>query len=235
MLTRREMIVAVAGGAASLALTRLSLAGTRLDHSLPKLPYAYSALEPFIDEMTMTIHHTKHHQAYIDKLVAALKSDAPEWIDRPVEEVVAHCQELPESIRTTVRNNGGGHLNHTLFWTMMAPEGQNGSPNRGLSAAIDAAFGSDAEFRKQFAARALGQFGSGWAWLVLDGEKKLSVMGTPNQDNPVSSGLIPLLGIDVWEHAYYLKYQNKRADYVEAWFRVANWNRVNELFSAASE
>lgn len=233
MLTRRAMLLSVAGSAATLALARFSLAGVRLGHELPALPYGYDALEPFIDAQTMTIHHTKHHQAYIDKLVAALKSDAPEWLDRPVEQTVAEYASLPESIRTAVRNNGGGHFNHTLFWTMMAPEGKTGTPGKELSAAIDASFGNFEEFQKQFTAKAMGQFGSGWAWLVLDKDHKLQVTGTPNQDNPVSSGQIPLLGIDVWEHAYYLKYQNKRADYVAAWFKVANWNRVNELFAAA--
>ncbi len=233
MITRRNMLLAVAGTASTLALTRFSLAGTRMDYSLPDLPYGYDALEPFIDQQTMMIHHDKHHAGYVKKLNDALQGEAAGWLEKPVEEVVANYTQLPESIQTAVRNNGGGHLNHTLFWTMMAPEGKGGAPSDEVSGAIDSAFGGMDEFKKKFAATATGQFGSGWGWLVMDSNQKLAVVGTPNQDNPVSSGHVPLLGIDVWEHAYYLKYQNKRADYVEAWFNVVNWNRVNELFAAA--
>jgi Fe-Mn family superoxide dismutase len=207
MFSRREWLMGTAGGAATLALARFSLAGFRVDMELPKLPYAYDALEPHIDAQTMTIHHTKHHQGYVDKLNAALKEAPAEWQNKPIEEIVAGYQKLPESIQTTVRNNGGGHYNHSLFWTMMAPPGQGGKPSSDLQAAMDQALGADG-FQKAFSAKATGQFGSGWAWLVW-------------------------LGIDVWEHAYYLKYQNRRADYVTAWFNVINWNRVNELFAAA--
>lgn len=233
MITRRGMMCGVAAGGLTLALARFSLAGNRLDFSLPELPYAADALEPFIDAETMSIHHGRHHKAYVDNLVKALTAEAPDWLNKPIEEVVVNYQQLPESIRTAVRNNGGGHYNHSLFWTMMAPAGHTGSPSDELQRAIEAAFENMDEFKKVFAAKAVGQFGSGWGWLVLNRDKKLSLVGTPNQDNPVTDGLIPLLGIDVWEHAYYLKYQNKRADYIQAWFNVINWNRVNELYSAA--
>jgi superoxide dismutase, Fe-Mn family len=235
MITRRGMMAGVAAGGATLALAKFSLAGATLDFSLPKLPYAVDALEPHIDAQTMTIHHTRHHQAYIDKLTAALKEGAPEWLNKPIEEIVANYKTFPESIRAAVRNHGGGHYNHSLFWTMMAPAKDAGKPSDGVGKAIDGSFKSMDEFKKAFAAKAAGQFGSGWAWLVMDKAKKLSVVGTANQDNPISDGLVPLLGIDVWEHAYYLKYQNKRADYIQAWFNVINWNRVNELFDAANK
>lgn len=228
---RRDWLLGTAGATATLALARFSLAELRLDFSLPKLPYAYDALEPHIDAQTMTIHHDKHHQAYLDKLTAALK-DAPDWLNKPIEEVVVQYKQLPEAIQTAVRNNGGGHYNHSLFWTMMAPAGQGGAPSKELQTALDQAFGNQDEFRKAFTAKATGQFGSGWAWLVLGKDKKLAVTSTANQDNPLTDGALPLLGIDVWEHAYYLKYQNRRPDYVNAWFNVINWNRVNELFNA---
>ena len=233
MITRRDWMIGTVGGAATLALARFSLAGERLDLTLPKLPYAYDALEPHLDAQTMTIHHTKHHQAYIDKLVAALKEGAPEWLNKPVEEIVAGYKTLPESIQTAVRNHGGGHFNHSLFWTMMAPAGSGGSPSPEVQAGLEQAFGNLDGFQKAFAAKATGQFGSGWAWLVLGKDKKLAVTSTANQDNPVSDGMVPLLGIDVWEHAYYLKYQNRRPEYVTAWMKVVNWNRVNELYAAA--
>jgi Fe-Mn family superoxide dismutase len=235
MLNRRTMMLSVAGAAATLALTRFSLAGTRLELTLPELPYGYDALEPFIDAQTMTIHHNKHHAGYVAKLIAALKDGAPEWLEKPVEEIVANYKSLPESVQTAVRNNGGGHFNHTLFWSMMAPEGDGGTPSDELSKAIDVSFGDMDKMKEKFASTAGGQFGSGWGWLTLGNKGKLAIVGTANQDNPVNEGMVPLLGVDVWEHAYYLKYQNKRADYIAAWFNVVNWNRVNELFAAAGK
>jgi Fe-Mn family superoxide dismutase len=232
MLSRREMLISTAGGALALSLARFSLAGQPLDLTLPALPYAYDALEPHIDAQTMEIHHTKHHQAYIDKLKAALEAEAPDWLDKPVVDMVAKWEKFPEGIRSAVRNHGGGHYNHSLFWTMMAPAGQGGEPGAGLTTALGDGLGGMEGFKKELTAKATGQFGSGWAWLVCDTDGKLSVVGTPNQDNPVTNGLVPLLGIDVWEHAYYLRYQNKRPAYIEAWLNVVNWNRVNELYAA---
>ncbi len=233
MITRRTLLAGMAAGGATLALARFSLAGVKVDLTLPELPYAYDALEPHIDSETMTIHHGKHHQGYVNNLNNALKQSAPEWLTKPIEEIVANYTQLPEAIQTAVRNNGGGHFNHFLFWSMMAPAGKTGKPSTELMKAIESSFGSMEEFKKTFSAKSVGQFGSGWGWLVLDADRKLAVTSTANQDNPVSHGQIPLLGVDVWEHAYYLKYQNKRADYVTAWFNVVNWNRVNELFAAA--
>ncbi len=233
MITRRNMMVGVAAGGATLALAKFSLAGVRVDMTLPELPYGYDALEPHIDSETMKIHHDKHHAGYVAKLNAALNDSAPDWQKKPIEEIVANYKELPEAIQTAVRNNGGGHFNHSLFWTMMAPAGKTGKPSDAVTKAINDGFGSMDEFKKQFTAKAAGQFGSGWGWLVMDANRKFSCVGTANQDNPVNNGLVPLLGIDVWEHAYYLKYQNKRADYITAWFNVVNWNRVNELFVSA--
>jgi Fe-Mn family superoxide dismutase len=180
----------------------------------------------------MTIHHDRHHQAYVTNLNAAL-AGAPDWAARPIEDIVRNIATVPEAIRTAVRNNGGGHLNHTWFWRMMAKPGTGGAPSAELSAAIDASFGNMDGFKKAFAARALGQFGSGWAWLVVGGAdgKPLGVSSTPNQDSPLMEGKHTLLGVDVWEHAYYLKYRNVRAKYVEAWFQVVNWNYVNEQYA----
>jgi Fe-Mn family superoxide dismutase len=198
---------------------------------LPALPYAYDALEPYVDAQTMTIHHTKHHQAYTTNLNAALDKH-PEWHKRSIEDIVANLADVPEDIRTAVRNNGGGFYNHNLFWAWMAP-GAGGAPTGAIAAAIDAAFGDFASFKEKFSNAAKGQFGSGWAWLVVNAQGSLEVVGTANQDNPLTQGKKPVLGLDVWEHAYYLKYQNRRPDYVEAFFSVINWARVNELFAAA--
>jgi superoxide dismutase, Fe-Mn family len=203
---------------------------SNMAYSLPDLPYAYDALEPTIDKATMEFHHDKHHQTYVDKVNGAL--EGTEWADKPIEEVVKNLSSIPEDKRTPVRNNGGGHLNHTMFWENMAP-GAGGAPSGDLAAAIDSAFGSFDEFKKKFEAAGAGQFGSGWAWLVLD-NGKLAVTSTPNQDNPITNGQIPLLGNDVWEHAYYLKYQNRRPAYLEAWWDVVNWDKVAERFAAAS-
>ncbi len=198
---------------------------------LPTLPYAYDALEPHIDAQTMTIHHTKHHNAYLTKLNAALESH-PELANKTIEEILGDLDAVPESIRTAIRNQGGGYANHNLFWEVMAPNA-GGAPTGDLATAIDGTFGSFAAFKEQFAAAAAGQFGSGWAWLVTDSTGTLTIMALPNQDSPLSHGKTPILGIDVWEHAYYLNYQNRRPDYVAAWWNVVNWNRVAELYTAA--
>jgi len=191
-------------------------------YEVPPLPYDYNALEPHIDEATMRLHHDKHHQTYVDKANAALKGT--EWADRPVEEVLKHLEALPDDKRTVVRNNGGGHANHSLFWQVMGPNA-GGSPDGELAAAIDTAFGSFDAFKEKFAAAAVNQFGSGWAWLVRDGSS-VSVLSTANQDSPLMQDQVPLLGLDVWEHSYYLKYQNRRPDYVQAWWNAVNWPAV---------
>lgn len=199
-------------------------------YTLPELPYAYDALEPFFDEETMYLHHDKHHQTYVNNLNAAIEKH-PEFFDKTVEELVAYLDRLPEDIRVAVRNNGGGHLNHTMFWEWLAPNA-GGAPTGDIAAAIDEAFGSFDDFKAEFKAAATGRFGSGWAWLVLD-YGKLKVVSTANQDNPISDGQIPVLGLDVWEHAYYLKYHNVRPDYIEAFFNLINWDKVNELYAKA--
>jgi superoxide dismutase, Fe-Mn family len=192
-------------------------------YEVPPLPYDYNALEPHIDEQTMRIHHDKHHQAYVDKANAAL--EGTEWADRPVEEVLTSLDSLPEDKRTAVRNNAGGHANHSLFWEIMGPNG-GGEPSGALADAIAQAFGDFATAKQKVNEAGVNQFGSGWTWLVRDGSGGLQVVSTPNQDSPVTQGLTPLLGIDVWEHAYYLKYQNRRPDYLEAWWNVVNWDAV---------
>lgn len=201
-----------------------------MPHTLPKLPYDYAALEPHIDAKTMEIHYTKHHQTYVDKLNAALEKH-PELQDKTVEELVADLDLIPEDIRTAVRNHGGGHLNHSMFWESLAPsKGQ--APEGELEQALISAFGSVQDFKLKFSDKASTQFGSGWAWLVKDGDT-LSVVATPNQDNPVTDGKTPILGLDVWEHAYYLHYQNKRPDYIAAFWQVVNWPEVARRFSQA--
>ncbi len=198
-------------------------------YSLPKLPYDYDALEPHIDARTMEIHHTKHHQAYINKVNEAIARSELE--KRSIEDLIADLDAVPENIRGVVRNNGGGHANHSLFWTVMSPSG-GGSPSGDLAAAIDAELGGFAKFKEAFSGAAATRFGSGWAWLSVD-RGKLLVESTPNQDSPIMEGRVPILGIDVWEHAYYLKYQNRRPDYVSAFFNVINWERVAQNYSAA--
>jgi Fe-Mn family superoxide dismutase len=198
-------------------------------YEVPALPYAYDALEPHIDEATMRVHHDKHHQAYVDKANAAL--EGTEWADKPVEEVLEHLDSLGDK-QTAVRNNAGGHCNHTLFWESMSPDG-GGEPSGPLADAIAAAFGSFADFQAKLKEAGVNQFGSGWSWLVHDGSG-LAVVGTPNQDNPISQGKTPLLGVDVWEHAYYLKYQNRRPDYIDAWWSVVSWDVVGERFAAVA-
>lgn len=197
---------------------------------LASLPYAHDALEPSIDKTTMEIHHGKHHATYVTNLNNALKS-APELEGKSVDELIANgCAAVPEAIRTAVRNNGGGHANHTLFWSLMGPNA-GGAPSGDLGTLIGSAFGSFDGFKEKFAAAAMGRFGSGWAWLVLEGSG-LAIVSTPNQDTPVMEGKYPLLGIDVWEHAYYLKYQNRRAEYVGAWWNVVNWAAVEARFAS---
>ena len=198
-------------------------------YQVPPLPYDYDALEPHIDAQTMTLHHDKHHQAYVDKANDALAGGPLDG--KPIEEVIANLGQVPEDKRGAVRNNGGGHLNHSLFWESMSPNG-GGAPDGDLGGAIDAAFGSFDAFKEQFEAAGVARFGSGWAWLVVDGGA-LDVTSTPNQDNPLSAGKTPLLGNDVWEHAYYLKYQNRRPEYLKAWWNVVDWSKVAERYAAA--
>jgi Fe-Mn family superoxide dismutase len=199
-------------------------------YSLPDLPYDYSALEPHIDARTMEIHHTKHHQTYVDRLNGALEGG-----DDPgrgnINELMRNISSLPADIQTAVRNNGGGHANHSLFWTVMSGDG-GGQPAGALAAAIDDKYSSFKAFQDLFSETAVGRFGSGWAWLVVDGGG-VDVISTPNQDSPHMEGIVPVLGLDVWEHAYYLKYQNRRPDYVAAWWNVVDWGAVNERFEAA--
>ncbi len=198
-------------------------------YEVPALPYDYNALEPHVDEATMRVHHDKHHQAYVDKANAAL--EGTEHDGKPVEEVLKALDSLPSDKQTAFRNNGGGHFNHSLFWETMSPDG-GGEPTGPLADAITSAFGSFDAFKEQFEAAGVARFGSGWAWLVLDGGT-LKITSTANQDSPVLEGQVPLLGNDVWEHAYYLQYQNKRPDYLKAWWNVVNWPKVAERFSAA--
>ena len=193
--------------------------------TLPNLPYAHDALEPYIDKMTMEIHHGKHHQAYVNNLNAALEKH-PELQSKSVDELCRSINSVPEDIRTAVRNNGGGHWNHSLFWTWMAPNA-GGTPTGTIADAINASFGSFDAFKDQFQKAGVGRFGSGWAWLIKDGTK-LSITSTPNQDNPLMEGKTAILGVDVWEHAYYLKYQNRRPDYLAAWWNVVNWAEVSK-------
>ena len=200
-------------------------------HTLPALPYDFAALEPHIDAKTMEIHHGKHHQAYVTNLNTALDK-APELKDKPLEELLKNLNKAPEAVRAAVRNNGGGHWNHSLFWVLMGPKA-GGEPSGALAKAIDESFGGFAKFKEQFAAAGTGRFGSGWAWLLRDGNK-LTITSTPNQDNPLMEGKRAgdvLLGLDVWEHAYYLKYQNRRPDYIAAWWNVVSWREVEKRFS----
>jgi Fe-Mn family superoxide dismutase len=198
-------------------------------YSVPPLPYAYDALEPHIDKATMEFHHDKHHQAYVDKANAAL--EGTEWADKPIEEVLQNFDSLGEK-KGPVKNNGGGHYNHSLLWESLSPDG-GGEPDGELAQAIDSAFGSFADFKRKIKETGVGQFGSGWSWLVHDGAG-LAVVPSANQDSPISNGKTPLLGVDVWEHAYYLKYQNRRPDYIDAWWNVVDWSKVAQRFSAVS-
>jgi Fe-Mn family superoxide dismutase len=199
-------------------------------YEVPPLPYDYDALEPHIDKATMEFHHDKHHQAYVDKANDALAGT--DFDGKPIEEVLQNLDALPSDKQTAVRNNGGGHYNHSLFWESMSPDG-GGEPSGGLADAINSAFGSFDDFKDKLKATGVGQFGSGWAWLVHDGSG-LAIVGTPNQDTPLSDGKTPLVGVDVWEHAYYLKYQNKRPDYIDAWFNTVDWGKVAERYDAVA-
>jgi len=199
-------------------------------HTLPPLPYAYDALEPWVDEQTMRLHHDKHHQAYLDNFVKAVTGTPFEALDP--QETLRRLAEVPEEIRTVVRNHGGGHVNHSLFWEIMAPNA-GGTPSGPLAEHLSSTFGSFDAFKEAFSKAAVGQFGSGWAWLVVGAGRTLAVTATANQDSPLSAGQTPILGLDVWEHAYYLKYQNRRAEYVANWWNVVNWRKVEELYQAA--
>jgi Fe-Mn family superoxide dismutase len=202
-------------------------------HTLPPLPYAHDALEPHIDAQTMQIHHGKHHQAYVTNLNAAIEK-APELATWSLDDISRNIAKVPDAVRTAVRNNGGGHWNHSLFWQLMAPKA-GGEPTGALGAAVTAAFGDFAKFRDLFKAAGVGRFGSGWAWLVAAADGKLAIESTPNQDNPLMEGRHAVLGLDVWEHAYYLKYQNRRPDYVEAWWNVVNWAEVARRYDARAK
>ena len=195
--------------------------------TLPPLPYDFSALEPHIDAKTMEIHHGKHHQTYVNNLNAAIEK-APELASKSIDDLMRNVNTLPEAVRTPIRNNGGGHWNHSMFWQIMSPKA-GGEPGGALGAAIKSAFGDFAKFREQFSAAGVGRFGSGWAWLINTGGK-LSIASTPNQDNPLMEGQKAVMGLDVWEHAYYLKYQNRRPDYINAWWNVVNWKEVEKRF-----
>lgn len=202
-------------------------------HELPQLPYPANALEPHIDEQTMQIHHGKHHNTYVTNLNNALEGH-PDLQNKSVEDLIADLDSVPESIRTAVRNNGGGHANHSLFWQLLSPNG-GGEPKGAVAEAINSTFGSFDKFKEEFTAAALGRFGSGWAWLVVDKAGNLKVTSTPNQDSPLMEGETPILGLDVWEHAYYLKYQNRRPDYVTAFWNVVDWDKVNSLYEEAKK
>ncbi|QKF98091.1 superoxide dismutase [Aeromonas hydrophila] len=202
-----------------------------MSHTLPALAYAYDALEPHIDALTMEIHHSRHHQTYINNLNAAL-ADHPELAALPVEALLARFDSLPVQLQGAVRNHGGGHANHSLFWRVMSPQG-GGEPAGELAAAIQRDLDGFEAFKQAFTQAALSRFGSGWAWLVVDGSGKLQVVSSANQDSPLQDGLVPILGLDVWEHAYYLKYQNKRPDYIAAFYKVIDWNEVARRYVAA--
>jgi superoxide dismutase, Fe-Mn family len=239
LVTRRDALKTLGATAAVFGLASVGAHGaatapksasTSQPFALPKLDYAYDALEPHIDAQTMEIHHTKHHQAYITNANNALKSQ-PSLQGKSAEELVKNLSAVPESVRTALRNNVGGHLNHTHFWRVLAPKA-GGMPRGEIAGAIDQTFGSFDKFKTQFATAAAGRFGSGWAWLTLK-DGKLAITSTANQDTPLTDGAMPLLGLDVWEHAYYLKYQNRRPDYVAAFWNVVNWEQVAANYSAA--
>jgi Fe-Mn family superoxide dismutase len=234
-VTRRQLLHSAGAGAAVLALSPLGVLAQEKKQAgfqLPKLPYAYDALEPNIDAETMKIHHDKHHQTYVDNLNKALAGHPDLLKKENISEILHHLDNVPENIRTAVRNNGGGHANHTMFWRIMGPPKGSKQPSGELAKAIDAAFGSFDKFQAKLSTAATTQFGSGWGWLVLD-KGKLEVYGGPNQDSPYMKGHLPILGIDVWEHAYYLKYQNRRPEYVKAWWNVVNWDDVAERYKQA--
>jgi len=203
-----------------------------MSHHLEKLPYSYDALEPYIDAQTMELHYSKHHQGYVNKLNDALSkhSELSKW---KIEDLLSHLDRVPDSISSAVRNNGGGHYNHSIFWSILCPARSKGSPSGNLSDAINSQFGNFSNFKEQLCSSALSRFGSGWAWLVLNTDNRLEIVSTANQDNPISQGMSPIFGIDVWEHAYYLKYQNRRAEYLDAIFNVLNWQEIGDRFENA--
>ncbi len=241
-LNRRQFIFFLGASAGALTLDACAFAQNITSNSnpasggqgrviqLPPLPYAYNALEPHIDTQTMQLHHDKHHAAYVKNLNEAFKKH-PEIQDKKLEYLVLHLETVPKDIRTTIRNNGGGHLNHSMFWQIMKPNG-GGEPTGAIASAIQERFGSFAAFKQQFNEAGAGRFGSGWVWLVRDPSRKLQITTTPNQDSPIADGNYPILGNDVWEHAYYLKYQNRRAEYLNAWWNVVNWDEVNRRLAA---
>ncbi len=235
MFTRRDMLrTSAAAVATPLLLTPARAESEPIKQfALPKLPYGYKDLEPSIDEETMTIHHGKHHQAYITNLNAAImKANALELFKLPLAQTLGNLKTVPEDIRTAVQNNGGGHWNHTFFWSIMAPVGKGGELKGDLLKAIEESFKTVEDFKKAFAAAATTRFGSGWAWLVKGKEKPLAVVSSANQDSPLMTGVTPILGLDVWEHAYYLKYRNVRAEYIKEWWKVVNWDAVAANFAA---
>ncbi|HET6936653.1 MAG TPA: superoxide dismutase [Candidatus Angelobacter sp.] len=205
--------------------------GTVTAHEVPALPYAYNALEPYIDEQTMHLHHDKHHAAYVSKLNAAIEKH-PELGSKSPEDLLRNLNAVPEDVRTAVRNNGGGHVNHTMFWQIMGPK-KGGNPSGAIGEVINKGFGSFDAFKEKFETAGANQFGSGWVWLVRTKSGEFKVTSTPNQDNPMSNGEFPVMGNDVWEHAYYLKYQNRRPDYLKAWWNVVNWDEINKRLSQA--
>jgi Fe-Mn family superoxide dismutase len=230
MLTRRDALTRttiITAGLAAGALQGFAQQASDGPFKLPELPYPHDALEPHVDAKTMEIHHGKHHAAYVNNLNKALAGQG-EWAKKPIEDIIRNLSSVPEAIRTAVRNNGGGHYNHSLFWKMMK-RGGGGEPRGELAKAIDQAFGGYTGFQERFSDAATKVFGSGWAWLTLAG-KKLQIESTPNQDSPLTQGREPLLGLDVWEHAYYLKYQNRRPEYLKAWYSVVNWDFVAERY-----
>ncbi len=234
-LTRRQLLRSAGAGAAALALAPLA-ASARAEKAaggftLPPLPYPYDALEPSIDKLTMEIHHDKHHKAYVDNLNKAL-ADYPDLLNKDIVSILKDVKSIPEKVRTAVINNGGGHANHSMFWEIMCPADKSGAPAGDLAAAITSTFGDLAKLQELINDAGLKRFGSGWSWLVLDGGK-LKVLSSANQDSPLSKGQTPLLGVDVWEHAYYLKYQNRRNDYLKAWWKVVNWKDVGDSFNKA--
>jgi Fe-Mn family superoxide dismutase len=231
MMTRRDVLELAAAGTAVSLTPSIITAASPADppFTLPKLPYAYDALEPYIDAQTMTIHHDKHHQTYVDNLNKAVGTD-PVLSKMTVEELLQKLDTLPAAVKGPVRNSGGGHANHSLFWQTLSPAGKGGKPSGALAAAIDKSFGGQDKLEDAIKAAALGQFGSGWGWLSLDSSGKLIIDAAPNQDSPLSTGRKPILGIDVWEHAYYLKYQNRRAEYLAAIVKVINWDFVSDHY-----
>jgi superoxide dismutase, Fe-Mn family len=244
IVNRRHFLCLLGASTGALVLDSCALAqnapeetqaspGTTGAIELPPLPYAYDALEPHIDARTMQFHHDKHHAAYVKNLNAALDKH-PELKSRSVEQLLSNLDDIPEDIRTTVRNNGGGHVNHSMFWRIMTPNG-GGEPQGPIASAINKNFGSFATFKQQFNEAGASRFGSGWVWLVLNKDDRLEVMTTANQDTPLSEGQYPLMGNDVWEHAYYLKYQNRRADYLDAWWNVINWEEINRRLVQGSK